>query len=330
MRHGKEIIMSINLGTPIKTNLKPELYAITPEIAAQLLRNTDANPRTATPACVHKYAQDMLKEFWTEGGSDMIVVDENDSVINGQNRLRAVVESETTQKFWVLQGVKPNYCDNTDNGQNRKLKHYVEAKLNKSCTCCDIIAAILPRFYALHEGSGCLTHLLNSRDSRNSSVTRQQAMSMLETNMTDILMYAESAQLVSNLQFDHKHRANLGIAFMLIDQLGRGDHLREFIEQLKAYTTNHIAVGVLHEKLQASQENAEKSRCKNCKCHRDYVIYAVLNAYDLFCKGDENDKYGRDIRKQMQNVGGTADEWGQLLRSHVAKKNPTVFAYEQS
>lgn len=322
--------MSINLRTPIKTNLKPELYAITPEIAAQLLRNTDANPRAATPACVHKYAQDMLKEFWTEGGSDMIVIDENDSVINGQNRLRAVVESETTQKFWILQGVKPNYCDNTDSGQNRKLKHYVEAKLNKSCTCCDIIAAILPRFYALHEGSGCLTHLLNSRDSRNSSVTRQQAMSMLETNMTDILMYAESAQLVSNLQFDHKHRANLGIAFMLIDQLGRGDHLREFIEQLKAYTTNHIAVGVLHEKLQASQENAEKSRCKNCKCHRDYVIYAVLNAYDLFCKGDENDKYGRDIRKQMQNVGGTADEWGQLLRSHVTKKNPTVFAYEQS
>lgn len=322
--------MSINLGTPIKTNLKPELYAITPEIAAQLLRNTDANPRTATPACVHKYAQDMLKEFWTEGGSDMIVVDENDSVINGQNRLRAVVESETTQKFWVLQGVKPNYCDNTDSGQSRKLKHYVEAKLNKSCTCCDIIAAILPRFYALHEGSGCLTHLLNSRDSRNSSVTRQQAMSMLETNMTDILTYAESAQLVSNLQFDHKHRANLGIAFMLIDQLGRGDHLREFIEQLKAYTTNHIAVGVLHEKLQASQENAEKSRCKNCKNHRDYVIYITLTAYDLFCKGDENDKYGRDIRKQMQNVGGTADEWGQLLRSHVAKKNPTVFAYEQS
>ena len=155
--------MSINLGTPIKTKLNPKLYAITPEIAAQLLRNTDANPRTATPACVHKYAQDMLKEFWTEGGSDMIVIDENDSVINGQNRLRAVVESETTQKFWVLQGVKPDYCDNTDSGQNRKLKHYVEAKLNKSCTCCDIIAAILPRFYALHEGTGCLTHLLNCR-----------------------------------------------------------------------------------------------------------------------------------------------------------------------
>ena len=322
--------MSINLGTPIKTKQTPKLYAITPEIAGQLLRNTDANPRTATPACVHKYAQDMSKGFWTEGGSDMIVIDENDSVINGQNRLRAVAESKTTQNFWVLYGVKPDYCDNTDSGQSRKLKHYVEAKLNKSCTCCDIIAAILPRFYALHEGSGCLTHLLNSRDSRNSSVTRQQAMSMLETNLTDILMYAESAQLVSNLQFDHKHRANLGIAFMLIDQLGRGDHLREFIEQMKAYTTNHIAVGVLREKLQASQENAEKNREKNCKCHRDYVIYATLNAYDLFCKGDENNKYGRDIRKQMQNVGGTADEWGQLLRSHVAKKNPTVFAYEQS
>lgn len=322
--------MSINLGTPIKTNLKPELYAITPELAAQLLRNTDANPRTATPACVHKYTQDMLKEFWTEGGSDMIVIDENDSVINGQNRLRAVVESKTTQGFWVLQGVKPNYCDNTDSGQNRKLKHYVEAKLGKGCTCCDIIAAILPRLYALAEGGGCLTHLLNCRDVRNSQVTRQQSLSMFETNMTDILMYAENARLVSNLQFDNKHRANLGIAFMLIDQLGRGDHLREFIEQMKAYTTPHIAVSVLREKLQASQENAEKSRCKNCKCNRDYVIYITLTAYDLFCKGDEDSKYGPDIRKRMQNVGKTADEWGQLLRSHVAKKNPTVFAYEQS
>lgn len=51
MRHRKEIIMSINLGTPIKTNLKPELYAITPELATQLLRNTDANPRTARTDC---------------------------------------------------------------------------------------------------------------------------------------------------------------------------------------------------------------------------------------------------------------------------------------
>lgn len=37
--------MSINLGTPVKTKLTPKLYAITPEIAVQLLRNTDANPR---------------------------------------------------------------------------------------------------------------------------------------------------------------------------------------------------------------------------------------------------------------------------------------------
>lgn len=47
--------MSINLGTPIKTNSKSELYAITPELAAQLLRNTDANPRSTTSPCVHKY-----------------------------------------------------------------------------------------------------------------------------------------------------------------------------------------------------------------------------------------------------------------------------------
>lgn len=318
--------MAINLGTPVKTKLTPKLYAITPEIAVQLLRNTDANPRSTTAPCIHKYAQDMSKGFWTEGGSDMIVIDENDSVINGQHRLRAVAESETTQNFWVLYGVKPDYCDNTDSGLNRNLKHYVEAKLNKSCTCCDVIAAILPRFYALREGTGCLTHLLNRRGSRNISVTRQQSMSMLETNLTDILTYAESAQLVSNLQFNHKHKANLGIAFMLIDQLGRGDHLREFIEQMKAYTTPHIAITVLREKLQASQKNAKE----NCKCNRDYVVYATLTAYDLFCKGDEDSKYGPDIRKRMQNVGKTADEWGQLLRSHITEKNPTVFAYEQS
>lgn len=322
--------MAINLGTPVKTKLTPKLYAITPDVAAQLLRNTDANPRSTTSPCVHKYTQDMLRGFWTEGGSDMIVIDENDSVINGQHRLRAVVESKTTQSFWVLYGVKPDYCNNTDSGLNRNLKHYVEAKLSKDCTCCDIIAGILPRFYALREGGGCLTHLLNCRDVRNRQVTRPQSLSMFETNMTDILMYAENARLVSNLQFERKHRVQLGIAFMLIDQLGRGDHLREFIEQLKAYTTPHIAISVLREKLQASQENAEKCRCKNCKCNRDYVIYSTLTAYDLFCKDDEDSKYGPNIRKRMQDVGKTADEWGQLLRSHVANKNPTVFAYEQS
>lgn len=39
MRHGKEVIMSINLGPAIKTKLNPKLYAIGPDVAAQLLRS---------------------------------------------------------------------------------------------------------------------------------------------------------------------------------------------------------------------------------------------------------------------------------------------------
>ena len=31
--------MAINLGTPVKTKLNPKLYAIAPDVAAQLLRS---------------------------------------------------------------------------------------------------------------------------------------------------------------------------------------------------------------------------------------------------------------------------------------------------
>lgn len=93
------------------------LVSVTPKIAEKWLSaNTDNRP--LRPGVVERYAADMREGNWTQCVTPISFY-EDGSVADGQHRLWAVVESGTTQKFVLLQGLKRADGANIDRGLTR-------------------------------------------------------------------------------------------------------------------------------------------------------------------------------------------------------------------
>lgn len=76
---------------------------ITPQVAKDLLLNNKAN-RRIEPKVVAKYARDMAEGLWGFDASAIIIASDG-SLLNGQHRLSAVVESGATVVFTIARGV---------------------------------------------------------------------------------------------------------------------------------------------------------------------------------------------------------------------------------
>lgn len=75
------------------------LLQITPEKAAYFLEKNSHN-RIASKHTVSRYAETMRRGEWTLS-NDALCVSPEGVLMNGQHRLKAVIESDTTQEFWV-------------------------------------------------------------------------------------------------------------------------------------------------------------------------------------------------------------------------------------
>src|SRR4051812_36080512 len=102
---------------------KPE--SITPAIAAAILKNNIAN-RPVRQMAIDEYAQEMSAGRWalTHQG---IAIDEKNTLLDGQHRLLAVMQSGVTVVMQVTRGVPVTASGNgvftmdvIDNGRTRK------------------------------------------------------------------------------------------------------------------------------------------------------------------------------------------------------------------
>jgi hypothetical protein len=93
---------------------------IDPATALRYLESNTIN-RTLRPGLVGMYAADMRAGKWSLS-NDMVVFAEDGSLLNGQHRLRAIVESKTSQLFFVLRNAPRAAMINLDNGATRNIR----------------------------------------------------------------------------------------------------------------------------------------------------------------------------------------------------------------
>ena len=91
---------------------------ITPEIAKKLLSRNVSN-RKINPMRVLLYARQMKDNKWMEDIGDNIRFDTNGVLIDGQHRLLALIKSNTSYHFTIVEGIKPDAMNVIDTGKNR-------------------------------------------------------------------------------------------------------------------------------------------------------------------------------------------------------------------
>lgn len=99
--------------------LSTEFVRVTPRVAEDILgRNVEHN-RRINRALVERYALDMKNGDWSEENGETIKIGRDGTLLDGQHRLSAVVESGQTVRFLVVRNVEPDALSTVDAGKSR-------------------------------------------------------------------------------------------------------------------------------------------------------------------------------------------------------------------
>ena len=101
----------------MKETVKMEL--ITPQIAVEMLaKNT--NNRKLKPTVVQKYKEDLLNDRWIPG-TCMLIFSEDGTLLDGQHRLKAIIEADKPANMIVSRGVSKDASRVIDSGSTRTI-----------------------------------------------------------------------------------------------------------------------------------------------------------------------------------------------------------------
>ena len=87
-------------------NIQSMIVLVTPTMAQKWLEK-NINNRRIRPTVVNSYAKDMKDGRWTIN-NDAITFDKKGILTNGQHRLNAIIESNTSQYMMVMYGIEHN------------------------------------------------------------------------------------------------------------------------------------------------------------------------------------------------------------------------------
>lgn len=154
-----------------KQQIRVELRLITPEIAADFLRSNDGNYRAMRNPHKRKMVADMVSGDWSFTNAT-IAFDVDGRLVDGQHRLGAIVESETSQWLLVVFGMPSGSQSNPaiDTGARRSVATHLQ---NKGVGNSNVVAAAARLLYRLKDGRA--TRAGSTREASDTKVARMIA-----------------------------------------------------------------------------------------------------------------------------------------------------------
>lgn len=103
-----------------------KLKKITPEEANEILLNHNSkNYRNKKDNAINLYTKEIKEGRWMFNG-DTIRFDSNGDLLDGQNRLKAIVKSNIPLEFIVVEGLDPKCSQTIDIGYKRSAEDYLK------------------------------------------------------------------------------------------------------------------------------------------------------------------------------------------------------------
>jgi hypothetical protein len=128
--------------------MKPLLKEITPALAAKYLESNTEN-RKLRKRLVTRYARLMKKGKWIDETGEPIQFDTKGLLKNGQHRLQAIVESDTTHTFLVVEDISEEAFAVIDNGLKRNGSDVLQIEGARSHTQ---LSGIIRKYLMLKSG----------------------------------------------------------------------------------------------------------------------------------------------------------------------------------
>lgn len=264
-----------------QTEAKITKMVISPEKAAMMLkRNTKNRPLKLRK--VEQYAQKMRDGKW-KLTNDAISYS-GLRLINGQHRLSAVVESGTTQEFFVAEGMDDNVFDVMDTGMGRSAGDVLAIKGFKSYTA----LAAVTSFVVKHK----------------MSINHQGGRGARKVQNDDVLAFANkhSKALGDSVRVAYHYDKTLlgrsivgGLHYLFAEK-----HARKATEFFTKFRTgpDQKADNPIYQLFQALYQNA----MANKKYSSNMKIMITVKAWNAFIDGVDVKRYAIGPKEKMPEI----------------------------
>lgn len=141
--------------------MKTEVRTITPRVAKEMLRMNHGN-RKLSQSHVRYLSKQMKEGKWMFDGQP-IRTTTTGTILDGQHRLNAVVESETSQPFLIVSGVSPETFKVMDTGKTRSAADVFSIEgINQYANCAAATRVILQLKNGTRSNQNADTRVTNS------------------------------------------------------------------------------------------------------------------------------------------------------------------------
>lgn len=247
---------------------------IGPDEAAELLKRNINGNRPVKTNKVHDYAKYMAEGRWIRNG-EALRITESGTLLDGQHRLMAVIESGATVTFDVAV-IPDDEAEQAfltmDNGLRRSVSDFVEGE-NKNDR-----AAIARVMFCIENGDIGLASALQGKLTAMEQAPRVEVTMYANSNADRVGRYVRLARRLRGAVGKGSNRA-YGSFLALVDYCGDGSMLDEFVDECCTHASASPTCMAFVSCLQ-------KAYLTKGRPNQNWVVGTALDAYEHFCACD--------------------------------------------
>jgi len=274
--------------------MRYQVETITPERAQELLGNNYDENRRVSDVHVNDLAKAMREGTFLPQNGQTIVVGEDGTLYDGQHRMWAIVESNTTQEMLVcVLGESDDAVAafrTVDGGMKRTAATFIGGpyQLEK--------AAIAKIAYGIERGDAPLRTVLTGRSASKETITSVDATNYFFEHEAILSSVATRAKRLQ-ARIGKGSPSMYGAMMVLTRFVGRGDRVDEFVSDLASDLPASAATSMLVNKMLRAYSGRKRPDNR-------WQLGNLLNAYENFRSGSQ---------KRLSRAEQTLDMYDELL-----------------
>lgn len=218
------------------------LRKVTPELAKDILKNKNTGNYRSMKNASNLYENDMKNKRWMFNG-DTIRFDWNGVLLDGQNRLKAIVESGIPQDYIFVEGLDPKCVQTIDVGYKRSPEDYIKYSINQG------IDEYIGKYEKMYQAGATAVVKLsmtlcrdNKQIGHSQSNARISNTMLIDEYMSDNIHYNESARFgkeISKTSQGVLKPSHVGgiYHYLVYRKTVDKEMVKDFFEKLAAYST---------------------------------------------------------------------------------------------
>lgn len=251
---------------------------LTPSLAREYLSHNYKRNRKLSVNTVQAYASDILSGRWNEEISEYdqpIAFSTEGELINGQHRCQAVIRANKAIYVWIVTDVSIELYNYMDCGKVRSARDFLSVpNSNSVATLAKFVCAVEEGNTTLNQAVQGIVRFVPGKNKSYIRVTRSQIIQKVEEDNEYLQMLSLYGQRASK-HFGNK-RGPFSNAFYVIDYLGKGELLEEFVSECsKALPESEIIIGL-------RTYMANRIMLKSFNATPQWVMGCIFFAYEHF------------------------------------------------